>query len=84
MFAANAAKAGYNSLILLSGAPEGIRTPDPQIRSSIATSDGCKLARAEAAAEVGKLEPDLINPLAEERHGKADAVPGRDRLFLVA
>jgi hypothetical protein len=49
-----------------------------------ATSDGCKLGRAGAAAEVGKLEPDLINPLAEQRHGKADAVPGRDRLFLVA
>jgi hypothetical protein len=30
MSAANAAKAGYNSLILLSGAPEGIRTLDPQ------------------------------------------------------
>ena len=66
------------------GAPGEIRTPDPQIRSSKATSDGCKLGRAGAAAEVGKLEPDLINPLAEQRHGKADAVPGRDRLFLVA
>ena len=42
------------------------------------------VGRAGAAAEVGKLEPDLINPLAEQRHGKADAVPGRDRLFLVA
>jgi hypothetical protein len=50
----------------------------------LATSVVCKLARAEAAAEVGKLEPDLINPLAKQRHGKADAVPGRDRLFLVA
>jgi hypothetical protein len=29
MSAANAAKAGYNSLILLSGAPEGIRIPAP-------------------------------------------------------
>ena len=32
MSAANAAKAGYNSLILLSGAPEGIRTPDLCLR----------------------------------------------------
>jgi hypothetical protein len=32
MTAANAAKAGYNSLILLSGAPEGIRTPDLCLR----------------------------------------------------
>src|ERR1700681_3374757 len=30
--AANAAKAGYNVLILLSGAPEGIRTPDLCLR----------------------------------------------------
>ena len=32
MTAANAAKAGYNQLILLSGAPEGIRTPDLCLR----------------------------------------------------
>jgi hypothetical protein len=35
MLATNAAKAGYNALILLSGAPEEIRTPDPQIRSLV-------------------------------------------------
>jgi hypothetical protein len=40
MSAANAAKSGYNSLILLSGAPEGIRTPDPQIRRQQAGRSG--------------------------------------------
>ncbi len=33
MTAANAAKACYNPLISLSGAPGEIRTPDPQVRS---------------------------------------------------
>ena len=33
MTAANAAKVSCKSLILLTGAPEEIRTPDPQIRS---------------------------------------------------
>jgi len=36
MTAANAAKSSHKSLILLTGAPEEIRTPDPQIRSLLA------------------------------------------------
>jgi hypothetical protein len=31
----------------------------------------------------GDLEPDLINPLFEQRHGMADAVSGGNGLFLM-
>src|SRR5580700_3803327 len=38
MAAANAAKIGDNPLILLPGAPEGIRTPDLCLRSAVESS----------------------------------------------
>jgi hypothetical protein len=31
-----------------------------------------------------KSKPDLVNPLAEQRHGKALTVSRRDRLFFMA
>jgi hypothetical protein len=65
MSAANAAKAVYNSLILLSGAPEGIRTPDLCLRRAI-------LSNCRRLPQTARLqERSLAKRAAQQRDGRA-------------
>ena len=76
MTATNAAKAGHNPLILLSGAPEGIRTPDLCLRRGMNIRFFNDLQvflvgqRQRFRAVFGQVKPTAVRP------GKVAARPG--------